>query len=92
MRFVVAAVGRLRTPHFAAACQDYLGRLGHPCPTTVVEVKDPPRTGGGSADRWKATEATGLLAATPAAPDWNWDGFDPMADDQRACVTSCCDR
>ncbi len=65
MRFVVAAVGRLRTPHFAAACQDYLGRLGHTFPTTVVEIKDPPRTGGGTPERWKAQEAAGLLAAIP---------------------------
>jgi 23S rRNA (pseudouridine1915-N3)-methyltransferase len=65
VRFVVAAVGRLRTPHFAAACQDYLGRLGHTFPTTVVEIKDPPRTGGGTPERWKAQEAAGLLAAIP---------------------------
>jgi len=66
VRFVVAAVGRLKAPHFAAACQDYLTRLGHTLPTSVVEIKDPPRTGGGSPDRWKAQEASGLLAAIPS--------------------------
>jgi 23S rRNA (pseudouridine1915-N3)-methyltransferase len=65
VRFVVAAVGRLKTPHFAAACHDYQGRLAHTFPTTVVEIKDPPRTGGGRPEQWKAQEATGLLAALP---------------------------
>lgn len=65
MKIVVAAVGKVKAGHFEAGCQDYLGRLAHSFPTRVVEVKDAPRTGGGTPERWKALEAAGILAAVP---------------------------
>lgn len=64
MRFVVAAVGKVKAAHFEAGCKDYIGRLAHSFPTQVVEVRDADRRSG-SADRWKAQEAQGLLAAVP---------------------------
>ena len=65
MRIVVAAVGRVKAGYYAEGCADYLGRLAHAWPTRVVEVKDAPRTSGGSPDRWRALEAQGVLAAVP---------------------------
>ena len=65
MRFVVAAVGRIKTAHFEAGCQDYLSRLQHSFPTRVVEVRDAPRNAGGTPDKWRALEADGILAAVP---------------------------
>lgn len=40
MKLTVAAVGRVRTPHFAAACDDYLARLKRYATLDVVEVRD----------------------------------------------------
>jgi 23S rRNA (pseudouridine1915-N3)-methyltransferase len=40
MRYVVAAVGRLKSAAFRAACDDYLGRLKHYTKIEEREVKD----------------------------------------------------
>lgn len=67
VRVVVAAVGRVKTPHFRAACAEYEGRLERALPGVtfeVLEVKDADRTGG-SAARWKAQEGVALLGCMP---------------------------
>lgn len=58
-QILIAAVGRLKTPHWEAAQDDYLGRLGRYTAARLVEVKD--AVGRGEPDRVAADREGRLL-------------------------------
>ena len=64
MRLRVAAVGRVKEPHWRAACDEYLKRLRPYATMDVVEVAD--RDIGTDAARAVAAEGADLLRAIPA--------------------------
>ena len=63
----VAAVGKLRTPHWLAAQEDYAGRLQRYTKLEIVEVRD--RVGGAVSDEIAmAQEGEDLLEAIDGIP------------------------
>lgn len=66
MKFTVVCVGRLKEKYWAAACAEYLKRLGPYAKTKVVEVADidPAKAGGEQAALRREGEA--VLKALPA--------------------------
>jgi len=64
MRLRIAAVGKLKEPHWRAACDEYLKRLRPYATIEVVEVPD--RDIGPDAAKAMAAEGADLLRAIPA--------------------------
>lgn len=65
MRLKVIAVGKLREPHFRAAADVYLGRLGHYLGTDEVEVREAKKNERRATAPAMAAEGDALLAAVP---------------------------
>lgn len=66
MRITVAAVGKLREPHWRAASDEYLKRLGRYANVDVVEVADRDLAAGGVE---RAVEAEGADMLRALRPD-----------------------
>lgn len=62
MKFTVAAVGRVRSKHFGAACDDYAKRLSRYASLDIKVVKD---ARGDSPGQIAARDSENLLAALP---------------------------